>query len=282
MVILDPTEVFLDQDRPRPLGPGQTRIVLRRAAELDREHASESLSALTHSEDEPRIDAADLERIAAESGLSRESLQRALAELSGGALDTSEKPRSLQRRLARGVALAQRTFEEPPEVIEQRLFATMERSGLNPIRRKEHVTRWAPASGLRQTLGRAVDWRGSSVWTGSAIESSVDAAPGQRSSAELRGDARDLLLPTAIVTGLLLAFPAGFALLVILAVGLRAGFAPQHALACLLAIVCWAALTALVSRSVAQRRTRKLRRSMERILAELAEATPVEPQHTSS
>jgi hypothetical protein len=262
----------LDQNAPRPLGPEQTRSVLRRAAELDREHASGGVSGLARSENEPRIDAADLERIAAEAGLSRESLQRALDELAGGALDTREKPRGLQRLVARESAVAQQTFEEPPEVVEQRLFATMQRSGLTPVRRAKHVTRWEPASGLRHTLGRAVDWRGTSVWTGSAIESSVYAVPGQRSSAELRGDARDLLLPTAIITALVLAFPAGFALLVTLAVGLRAGFAPQHALACFLVIACWAALTALISRGVARRRTRKLRRALERILAQLAGA----------
>jgi hypothetical protein len=271
----------LDQNRRSPLGPEQTRTVLRRAAELDREHASGSVSAAMRSEAEPRIDAADLERIAAESGLSRESLQRALDELGGGALDTREKPRGLQRLVALESTAVQRTFEEPAEVVEQRLFATMLSSGLNPVRRAKHVTRWEPASGLRHTLGRAVDWRGTSVWTGSAIESSVYAVPGQRSSAELRGDARDLLLPTAIITALLLALPAGFALLVTLAVGLRAGFAPQHALACLLVIAGWAALTVLISRGTARRRTRKLRRALERILAQLAELAPLEARDLS-
>ena len=75
-----------------PLGAEETRIVLRRAAELDREHAPPLRATIA---DEPRLDAGDLERIAAESGLSRESLRRAVDELTGGVLHNEVSGESL-------------------------------------------------------------------------------------------------------------------------------------------------------------------------------------------
>lgn len=262
-------EVVLTTKTRTPLGAEQTRIVLRRAAELDREHAPAPLPVAA---EEPRLDAADLERIAAESGLSRESLRRAIDELGGGVLDGGEEA---SHRLEAGPraaqAVAQRTFAEPAAVIEQRLSAALEESGLEPVRRAPHATRWEPAAGLRHALGRAVDWRGTSAWIGSAVESSVYAVPGERSSAELRGNTKDLRLPIATIAALVLAVPAGIALLVALAIGLSAGFAPRHALACLVIVASWVMLSALISRGVARRRVRKLRRSLERLLAQLGQ-----------
>jgi hypothetical protein len=255
-----------------PLGAEETRVVLRRAAELDREHTRAPLPAVA---DEPRLDAADLERIALESGLSPESLQRAIDELHGGALERQERKQGLEASGRTARAVAQQTFAEPAAVIEQRLSARLEASGLEPVRRGPHATRWEPAAGLHHALGRAVDWRGSSAWIGSAVESSVYAVPGERSRAELRGDAKDLRLPIATIAALLLAFPAGIALLVALAVGLRAGFGPQHAVACLVIVAAWLLLSALISRGVARRRVRKLQRSLERLLAQLVD--PAQP-----
>jgi hypothetical protein len=252
-----------------PLGAEETRIVLRRAAELDREHAPPPRSTVG---DEPRLDAGDLERIAAESGLSRESLRRAVDELSGGVLEPRRAQTEDDTRPAE--AVVQRTFAEPAEVIEQRLSAALSQSGLEAARRGPHATRWEPAAGLHHALGRAVNWRGSSAWIGSAVESSVYAVPGDRSCVELRADAKDLRLPVATAAALLLAFPAGIALLVTLAIGLSAGFTAQHAFACLVIVAAWIALSALVSAGVGRRRVRKLRRSLERLLAQLGGAPP--------
>jgi hypothetical protein len=275
VLILSSKEVFLERERPGHLDAEETRRVLQRAAELDREHASSAGPAFDRAGDEPRLDAAELERIAAESGLSREALRRALDELGGGALPAKrEKPRGIERLVAGESAVAEASFEETPEVVERRLSSTLRESGLEPVRRAAHATRWEPAAGLRHALGRAFDWRGTSAWIGSAVETSVYAVPGQRSSAQLRGDARDMFSPIALLTGLLLAFPAGFALLVVLAVGARSGFSPQHALAALLIIAAWMALTALISRGVARRRVRKLRRALERVLAQLTDGAP--------
>ncbi|HEY6909796.1 MAG TPA: hypothetical protein VI356_10525 [Myxococcales bacterium] len=247
-----------------PLGAEETRAVLRRAAELDREHAPPRTSIA----EEPRLDAGELERIAAESGLSPESLRRAVDELSGGALaPTDDDTRPAE-------AVVQQTFADPADVVERRLSAALGRSGLAPVRRGPHATRWEPAAGLHHTLGRAVNWRGSSAWIGSAVESSVYAIPGGRSCAELRADAKDLRLPVATAAALLLAFPAGIALLVTLAIGLSAGFAAQHAFAGLAIVAAWIALSALASVAVGRRRVRKLRLSLERLLAQLGAAQP--------
>jgi hypothetical protein len=216
------------------------------------------------------LDAAELERIAAESGLSAESLRRAIDELRRGALDREE---SVGAKPGGDEAVARQTFADPPPTIERRLAALLQESGLEPVRRGPHATRWEPAPGLHRALGRAVDWRGSSAWIGSAVESSVYAVPGERSSAVLRGNVKDLRLPIATLTALLLAFPAGIALLVTLAIGLSSGFAPQHVLACLLIVAGWVVLSALIARGVARRRVRKLRRSLERMLAQLGQPT---------
>lgn len=250
-----------------PLGAEETRVVLRRAAELDREHAPPPRSTMG---DEPRLDAGDLERIAAESGLSRESLRRAVDELSGGVLEHGGDRPEAEARPAESVL--RQTFAEPADLVERRLSAALSQSGLEAVRRGPHATRWEPAAGLHHALGRAVNWRGSSAWIGSAVESSVYAVPGGRSCAELRADAKDLRLPVATAAALLLAFPAGIALLVTLAIGLSSGFTAQHAVACLLIVAAWVALSALFSLGISRRRVRKLRRSLERLLAQLGAA----------
>ncbi len=73
-----------------------------------------------------------------------------------------------------------------------------------------------------------------------------------------------------MVTGLLLGFPAGIAILVVLAFGLRWGFSGQQALALVAVVAGWATLTALISRGVARRRVKKLRRALDRILQQVA------------
>jgi hypothetical protein len=230
---------------------------------LDREHAPASISAAL---DEPRLDPGELERIAAESGLSPESLRRAVAELRGGAL---ERGTGAQEQLEANQAEARQTFADPAVLVERRLSAVLAENGLEPVRRDVHATRWAPAAGLHHSLRRAVDWRGTSAWIGSSVESSVYDVPGNRSCAVLRGDVKDLRLPITTLAALLLAFPAGIALLVALAIGLRSGFALQHAVACAAIVAAWLLLSALISRGVARRRVRKLRRSLERVLAQL-------------
>ena len=250
----------MERIAPPSLGPDETQTVLRRAAELDREHAP--AARVLAAPDEPRLGAADLERIAADSGLSPEAVRRALDELKAGELlpRTERKP---------SAAAARRTFEEDAAAVEERLTAAMLRGGLSPIHTAPHATQWKPAAGLGQTLSRAVDLDGRGAWLGATVESSVYAVAGQRSSAELRGEVRDLSLPIATVTGLLLAFPAGIALLVVLAIGLSAGLASQHAVALFLVVAAWAALTFGISRGIARRRVRKLQRALERVLSQI-------------
>jgi hypothetical protein len=243
---------------PQQLGPEETQKVLRRAAELDRQHAT--VGASIGAAHEPRIDAVELERIAAESGLSPEAVGRALDELSGGTLAVVPK---------RGGASARRTYDGAARGIEERLAAAMLRNGLSPIERTPLAIRWEPARGVRHAVGRALDLEGAGAWLGATVESSVYSIPGDRCSAELVGDVKDMTLPIATILALVLAFPAGIALLVLLAIGLRAGVPAQHGLGMLLVIATWAALTALISRGVARSRMRKLQRALERILAQI-------------
>lgn len=262
----------MERAKPRPLGSDETQTVLRRAAELDRQRvAKEPLPLRT--EGEPRLEAADLERVAADSGLSRESVRRALAELHGGALEEGPRAPPLHKFVAGDAVVAEQTFDAPAAVIEARLAATLRSNGLSVAQKAPHATRWEPAPGLTNTLGRAVNWGGTAVWTGASVESGVHAVAGERTSAELRGDAKELISPIATLTGLLLAFPAGLALLVVLGFGVRWGFSAQHALALALILAAWMGLTALISRGVARRRVKKLRRALQRMLAQVATGT---------
>jgi len=234
---------------------------------LDREHGAGRVDLDSAG---PRIDPADLEQIAAESGLSPESLRRAIDELQGGALGRHEGEPT-DRVFD---ATARQTFAESAETVERRLSAMLTQSGLEPVRREPHATRWEPAPGLHHTVLRAINLRGSSAFIGAAIESSVYAVPGGRSSAVLRGDVKDLRLPLATLAALALAFPFGIALLVALVAGLRSGFGPQVALACLLIVGAWLLLSALIARGLTRRRVRKLQRSLERLLAQAGEPAP--------
>ena len=258
----------MERTRPRALGPDEAQSVLRRAAELDRKQAAARPIALPEAE-EPRIEPADLERVATESGLSREALRRAMSEHQAGALVDGATLAPPPHFVTGETVTAEQTFDAPPDVIEARLAETLRRNGLTVAQAAPHATLWEPARGLRQTLGRVVDLDGSAAWVGATVESGVHAVPGQRTSAELRGDARNLGSPIATVTGLLLAFPAGIALLVVLAFGLRWGFSAQQGMALLAIAAAWLALTAAISRGVARRRVKKLRRALERMLRQV-------------
>src|SRR5262249_48794511 len=137
-----------------------------------------------------------------------------------------------------------------------------------------HATRWEPAPGLHHTVLRAINLRGSSAFIGATIESSVYAVPGSQSSAVLRGDLKDLRLPFATLAALALAFPAGIALLVALATGLRSGFGAPQAFAGLVIVGVWLLLSALISRGLTRRRVRRLQRALERLLAQAGEPAP--------
>jgi hypothetical protein len=133
-----------------------------------------------------------------------------------------------------------------------------------------HATQWLPAPGIGNGISRVLDLGGQRAFLGAAVESSVYAVAGGRTSAELRGHTADMTTPVATVAGLLLAFPAGIALLFLLMLGLSQGVPLQHGLAMLVVAALWAALTFLISRGVTRGRARKLQRALERTLRQLA------------
>ena len=261
----------MERSASHRLGAEETQAVLRRAAELDRDHAAAAAGpAVLASDEEVGLDAEDLEKIAAESGLSREAVRRAVAELRGGRFDKKEPPRGVQRLVAGEPTEAELSIAAPPHSAERNLTALLANRGLEPVKRGPDATRWEPKLGLRASLGRVANLGGNGAFIGSTVESSVWAAPGGGSRVALRGEAGNLMASIATIAGLLLAFPAGIAMLVVLALGARWGFGGQHALAFLMVAVAWAGLTTLIARGVARKRVRKLRRSLERALEELA------------
>ena len=251
------------------LGAEETEVVLRRAAELDRDHASRTDAGPIAGEP-VGLEAHELEAIGAEAGLSPEAIRRAVAELRGGKLDGRPTPRTVQRLVAGEPTEAERSVAAPPHSAERNLTALLGDRGLEPVQRGPDATRWEPKLGLRHSLGRVANLRGNGAFIGTTVESSVWAAPGGGSRVALRSDAGNLTSSIATVAGLLLAFPAGIALLVVLALGARWGFNGQHLLAFLMIAISWAGLTALIARGVAKKRVKKLRRSLERALEELA------------
>ena len=253
------------------LGPEETQEVLRRAAELDRDHAAAAVPALRRAaESEVGLDAEDLERIAAEAGLSREAVRRAVAELEAGKLDRPAPATGLKRLVAGEPTETERALDVPTAVAAPRLERLLRGKGLEAVGRQPDATRWEPRMGLRHSLGRLVNQGGTGVFIGSAVESSVWPAPNGTSRVFLRGDSNGVLASIAIVVGLLLAAPAGIAFLVVLGLGVRWGFGGQHLLGFLLVAAAWTALTAAISRGLARKRVRKLRLALERTLEELA------------
>jgi hypothetical protein len=251
------------------MGPEQTREVLRRAAEIDLEHAAAAGPALRRAgEVTVSLSDHDVERIAVESGLSREAVRRALAEQRGG------RPARREGRLRRWAmgepAEVSRTFDAPADAVEANLVNTLHAKGLERARRGKHGTRWEPKRGLRHAVGRAMDRAGPGELIRSPIESDVWAAPGGQTRATLSSAADNLFATFAVIAAVVLAFPAGIALLVVIALGLRYGFTAQHALGVLLIGAAWAAASVLAGRTIARRKARKLRRSLERALDEVA------------
>lgn len=240
------------------LGPEQTQQILRRAAELDREHALPS-PGQTAGAEAPRLDVEDLRKIAVEAGLSEEAVRRALVELHSGALE-GRPP---------APCTARHVFEEPVHVVEQRLDAALRANSLAPVVRAQHATQWLPAPGIGAGISRVLNLGGKGAFLGTSVESSVFAVPGQRTTAELRGHVTGMHTPIATVAGLLLAIPAGIALLVLLAIGLSEGAPFAHGVGMAVVAALWAILTLLISRGVAHGRTRKLQRALERMLLQL-------------
>ena len=134
-----------------PDGPSLTQnqiaLVLRRAAELDRDLGSIGPAG--------GLDAEAVEQAAVEAGLSRAAVRRALAELQAGLLETPARPS--RRLLGPPTFELSRTVPGPQDRVERMLHDFL-RDQLFEIRRDMgNRTTWIRRRGLEATTRRVID-----------------------------------------------------------------------------------------------------------------------------
>jgi len=128
------------------LSQDQISVVLRRAAELDRD-----LGSGCH----PGLDMAAVEQAALEAGLSQPAVRRALAEFQAGMLDGPERRR---RGLLGSPTLSLcRTVPGPPEAVQRTLSWFLQEELFEQRRNQGHRSTWVRRKGLEATARRAID-----------------------------------------------------------------------------------------------------------------------------
>jgi hypothetical protein len=131
------------------LSQEQVALVLRRAAELDRDLG---MSA------PPGLDEAAVEQAALEAGLSRVAVRRALAELRAGMLDVPPAHRDRSRGiLGPAVITLTRTVPGPAGAVERELHRFLEAQLFEIRRDMGSRTIWVRRRGIEATARRAVD-----------------------------------------------------------------------------------------------------------------------------
>jgi hypothetical protein len=129
------------------LTQSQVALVLRRAAELDRDLGSIGPEA--------GLDAAAVEQAALEAGLSRVAVRRALAELQAGLLeDPVRTPRGI---LGPPTFELSRTVPGPADRVERQLHAFLQDQLFEMRRDMGRRTTWIRRRGLEATTRRVID-----------------------------------------------------------------------------------------------------------------------------
>lgn len=138
----------MDGDR---LTDEETALVLRRAAEL--EHRTPG--------DAGGLDPATLEEVAAEVGLSRQSVRRALAELRVGALAPGPASRWARttRLFGSGTLAVSRSIPGTPRTVEAAVHDFLERQLFRVVRNVGGRSVWAPREDLAASVRRSIDRR---------------------------------------------------------------------------------------------------------------------------
>ena len=129
----------------RLLSEDQVALVFRRAAELD----------AASPERPDGFDAATLERIGAEAGLSPAAVRRALDELRSGRLERAvppESPTTVPRRHT-----IERVVPADPAIASERLEAFLRSQVLRVCRRLGTLSVWEPSRSLGANLVRGID-----------------------------------------------------------------------------------------------------------------------------
>lgn len=128
---------------PTGLSPEQMRIVLRRAAELEKKPGE------THQ-------AVDVREIADEVGLEPEAVSRALAEMETGALEPVRERSWLDKLIGDGAVIAERHLARPADVVQREVDSFLERHLLKLARRTGTRSLWRSDASLWSRLQRGL------------------------------------------------------------------------------------------------------------------------------
>lgn len=188
----------MDGDR---LTDEETALVLRRAVEL-------------HSQADPDpggLDAATLEDVAVEAGLSREAVRRALAELRLGTLVAAPAPRRRRppRLFGPGTLAVSRVVPYPAAAAEDAVRAYLEGQLFHVLRGTGGRSLWAPRQDLKASVQRSIDrkvQRRLVLGDVSRVQVAVVSEPGSgelRALVHLEVDVRDVRRASTsmVVTG---------------------------------------------------------------------------------
>ena len=170
------------QSGTAPITAEETQQLLRRAAELEREKQKPA--------PEVSLDWHEVERIAMEAGLSRESIQRAFAELRTVGLAPKPKAGLADRLIGPESITVHSLSPLPPEEARKKLHAILRAELLHPEARNGSRTTWTPASGLWASIQRGINFRGQAAWRREQVVSEVSEAPaGMNAGALIRLEA---------------------------------------------------------------------------------------------
>lgn len=131
-----------------PLNHDQIAVVLRRAAELDRD--------LGRGRDQRGLDEEAVEQAAVEAGLSLPAVRRALAEYRAGLLDQTDGP-PRRRLLGPAVLTVTRSVPGPVEEVERHLHGFLHDQLFEVRRDMGTRTTWVRRRSLEATTRRAID-----------------------------------------------------------------------------------------------------------------------------
>ena len=131
----------------RLLSEDEAALVFRRAAELEAEQPGERTE----------FDAATLERIAVEAGLSPTAVRQAIAEVQTGRLPVVDDGRRRRASAVPASVVVERRMAVPPQAVARRLDGYLRAQMFRVCRRRGSFTIWEPSRGLAANLVRGID-----------------------------------------------------------------------------------------------------------------------------
>lgn len=169
----------------------QVELILRRTAALERKRddASDEL-----------VSSDDLEKVAAELGMSREALRQAIAEAKVGILAPEEEKTLVDRVFGGRFIEARRFVPGRPEAVAAAVERFLDNQGFELKRHRGDTTVWEPARSVWTRLRRAFGSSEYKLPDDIEIEACVTACPGGPHPVlvRLRVDARNLRSPRVL------------------------------------------------------------------------------------